>query len=85
MILHSVIVWGASIHNIILGRTIMLKFTDFSSTVYGLIKFHTNTGVATIKAIIRKTHECNQIMTPKKSQEKKRDQEKKNKIKRGNT
>lgn len=44
--------------------TMMLKFGAVASTIHGLIKFPTTTGVAIIQAIIKRTIECNQFMEP---------------------
>lgn len=48
----------------ILGRIAILKFGVVASNVHDIIKFPTEIGVATVKAIVSKTIESNQVVEP---------------------
>ena len=51
MLLHFVVVRAASKNIIILRRTTMLKIEVVASTIHGLVKFPTESRIATIRAI----------------------------------
>ncbi|KAI3767660.1 hypothetical protein L2E82_17975 [Cichorium intybus] len=62
--LEFTVVRAPSKHNIILGRPAALYFGIVASTLHGIIKFPTDTGVAIVLATPQKTLKCYQIMLP---------------------
>lgn len=76
VLLHFIIVWAASEHNIIIRRK-KIKFGAIKSTVHDLIKFTIGKGVVNIGAI-KKLLNVIKLWLPKKSQEVQSDEGMKN-------
>lgn len=51
-------------HNIILGRTTLLKHGAIPSTMHGIVKFNTTEGSGTVLATPPKELQCFEIMQP---------------------
>ncbi|XP_023735853.2 uncharacterized protein LOC111883767 [Lactuca sativa] len=59
-----VVIWHSAEHNIILGRTALLKLGAVPSTMHGIMKFDTTKGEATILATPPRELQCYTIMEP---------------------
>ena len=60
-----VVIRHPSEHNVILGRTALLKFLAISSMIQGIVKFNTSQGPSTILATPPRELKCYEIMQPK--------------------
>lgn len=59
-----VVIRHSAEHNIILGRTALLKLGAIPSTMHGIIKFSTTEGLATVLATPPKELQCFEVMQP---------------------